>query len=448
MLAQHLPKHPFFNRLRIMQSKIQVGLFGFGNVGKGVFEILNQNQAAISQRLGRTIQLKTVVVRDPSRYQEVHLGDIRLSVDPDDIFNDSDIDIVIEVIGGEYPAYDFICKALKAKKHVVTANKEVIAKHKDTLFQLAKEHDVDIYFEASVGGGIPIIRSFKVGYSANQISEIYGILNGTTNYILTQMLEKELAFDMALKQAQDAGFAEADPTGDISGLDAAYKLIILAFVAFKIEVQVEDIHYKGIEDIRLKDLKYVQEMGFAIRLLAYAHYQPSQKNVLLTVCPMLVPLEHPLAQVKNEFNAIFSIGNAMGESMIYGKGAGSFPTGSAIISDLVDIAFDIDQNTIGRRNLEIIKDKLPLQSLDTNVQSFFVLLTVKDETGVLEEVVHVFSEYQVGIDRVRQKTQDNGTAELLFITHKVLEKTFNEVKVSLESLNSVNSLDQILRVLV
>lgn len=430
-----------------MQSKIQVGLIGFGNVGKGVFEILKQNQEAISDRVGHQIELKTVVVRNLSRYTDVELGNIQLSTDPKTILEDDAIQIVIEVIGGENPAYDFICKALKAKKHVVTANKEVIAKHKAYLFSLAKKNGVDIYFEASVAGSIPIIRSFKVGYAANQITDFYGILNGTTNYILTQMLEKKVSFDQALVQAQEAGFAEADPSGDVSGLDAAYKLIILAYVAFKVDAKIEDLSYEGIEKITLKNLQYAEEMGFSIRLLACAGFEKKSKALRLKVCPLLVPSDHPLAQVKNEFNAIFSIGNAMGESMIYGRGAGSLPTGSAVVSDLLDIAFDIHQESCGRRNLEVSAQCLPIQNSSDSKQAYYIQLSVKDETGVLEKVVHIFSESKISIDKVRQKTQEKGIAELLFITHPISGKNLDATVERLKALDCVHHLDQVLGVL-
>ncbi|MEK9726981.1 MAG: homoserine dehydrogenase, partial [Candidatus Margulisiibacteriota bacterium] len=227
------------------KSSITLGLIGFGNVGQGVSSIIATNQETIEQRLGQTVNIKTICVRNIDRYRELANGST-LTTNVDDIFDDPDIDIVVEVIGGEQPAFDYIKRALEHKKYVVTANKELIAKHKKTFFELAKKNNVDIFFEASVGGGIPIIKSFKVGYSANEIESVYGILNGTTNYILTKLFEDNLEFDTVLKDAQRLGFAEADPTADVSGLDAAYKIVILTAVALKRNIQIEVIYYEGI----------------------------------------------------------------------------------------------------------------------------------------------------------------------------------------------------------
>ena len=234
------------------KSSITLGLIGFGNVGQGVHSIVQTNQGMIQDRLGQAVHIKTICVRNIDKYKGLANG-AELTTDVNDIINDPDIDIVVEVIGGETPAYDYITEALKHKKYVVTANKELIAKHKKTFFELAKQNDVDIFFEASVGGGIPIIKSFKVGYSANQIESVYGILNGTTNFILTKLFENKQEFATVLKEAQDLGFAESDPTADVSGLDAAYKIVILTAVALKLNIQIDDVFYEGIDQIQLKD---------------------------------------------------------------------------------------------------------------------------------------------------------------------------------------------------
>ncbi|RAP33664.1 hypothetical protein DID77_02625 [Candidatus Marinamargulisbacteria bacterium SCGC AG-439-L15] len=245
-----------------MSDTIKIALIGFGNVGQGVYDILSRNQEAITSRIGDKLEIKTILVRDTQKYQSVFHGDSQLTESIDTILQDPEIEIVVEAIGGEMPAYDYIKSALKAKKYVVTANKEVIAKHKKEFFKCAQENGVDIYFEASVGGGMPIIRALKVGYSANLIQSIYGILNGTTNFILTKIEEDGLEFEDALKLAQDLGFAESDPTMDISGLDAAYKLVILAAVGFKVDIQLESVTYEGIEKIQLQDVHYAKENPF------------------------------------------------------------------------------------------------------------------------------------------------------------------------------------------
>ena len=277
---------------------------------------------------------------------------------------------------------------------------------------------MDIYYEASVGGGIPIIRSFKVGYSANQIQSLYGILNGTTNYILTKIQEDGKEFNVALKEAQELGFAEADPTMDVNGLDAAYKLVILAAVAFKVDIQVDSVHYEGIEEICLTDMKYANELGYTIKLIASGN-MVDEKKMSFQVGPLFVPLDHPLATVRNEFNAIFSVGNAVGESMIYGKGAGSFPTGSAVVSDLMDIAFDIDHRLPGKRNLEDHLNGADVQLAEESRRQFYVRLNLVDEVGALEKVMTVLGERGISVLKIIQKEVKGGVAEVVLITHDV-----------------------------
>ena len=250
---------------------IQIGLLGLGNVGTGVLNILTHHADMLSQRTGKKLKVKSILVRDLAKYHHYKMPGVKLTSKPEDILEDPDIQIVVEAMGGENPAYGFIKQALTSGKFVVTANKEVVSKHKKEFFELAKQHKVDIYFEASVGGGIPLIRSLKVGYAANQIQSLYGILNGTTNYILTQIGDQGMEFDAAIKAAQKLGFAEADPTMDVSGLDTAYKLSILAAVAFKVDVQVSDFHYEGIESVTLKDIQLAKELGYAIKLLAIGY---------------------------------------------------------------------------------------------------------------------------------------------------------------------------------
>ena len=294
------------------KSAITLGLIGFGNVGQGVHSIIQTNQMTIEERLGKTIDIKTICVRNVDKYQGLVNG-AQLTTNANDIFEDPDIDIVVEVIGGETPAYDYISQALSHKKYVVTANKELIAKHKKTFFELAKKNQVDIFFEASVGGGIPIIKSFKVGYSANQIESVYGILNGTTNFILTKLFEDQQDFDVVLAEAQRLGFAEADPTADVSGLDAAYKIVILTAVALKYNIQIEDVFYEGIDQLQLKDIQYLDELGYRVRLIAKAKQLAA--GIFVAVYPTAIPADHPLATVRNEFNAIYSMGNMVGESL-------------------------------------------------------------------------------------------------------------------------------------
>ncbi len=425
-----------------MSKSIKIGLIGFGNVGQGVFNIATTNQIMIADRVGQPVEIKTICVRSIEKYQGL-CGDITLTTDVDDILLDAEIDIVVEVIGGEYPAYDYIVKALKQKKYVVTANKELIAKHKQTFFELAKEHNVDIFFEASVGGGIPIIKSFKVGYSANQIESTFGILNGTTNFILTKLFEDKKDFDVVLKEAQDLGFAEADPTADVSGLDAAYKIVILAAVALKANIQLDDIYYEGIEKVALQDTLYLDELGYRVRLIAKA--SRVGEKLCVAVYPTAINTEHPLAMVRNEFNAIFSTGNMVGESMVYGKGAGSLPTGSAVMSDILDIAFDIHAHQ-SRRNLETNLTQSDVMSIYEQYTEFYYRIMLKDQVGALEEVSRLFNDYEINIAKIIQKSTVNDSAEVVVVTGKVQEKKNNLLQQGLLKSDVVTDIASMIRV--
>ena len=427
-----------------LKSSITLGLIGFGNVGQGVQSIIKTNQSTIEKRLGQTVDIKTICVRNIDKYRDLVNGGATLTTNVNDILDDPDIDIVVEVIGGENPAYEYITRALEHKKYVVTANKELIAKHKKTFFELAEKNNVDIFFEASVGGGIPIIKSFKVGYSANEIESVFGILNGTTNFILTKLFEDNLEFDEALKEAQRLGYAEADPTGDVSGLDAAYKIVVLTAVALKRNVTLDDIYYEGIEKITLKDIKYLDELGYRIRLIGKAK-KVDDDDVFVAVYPTAIPLDHPLATVRNEFNAIYSTGNMVGESMIYGKGAGSLPTGSAVVSDILDIAFDIYTHQ-SRRNLELHLTPANVVPISKNNTQFYCRLSVKDETGVLEEVSAQFKNTNVNIKQFLQKECLDGQAQIVLVTDVVEEPTFDTVKESLLNLDVVLDINSVIRV--
>tara|TARA_A100001015_G_C15029710_1_gene732526 strand:+ start:2117 stop:3409 length:1293 start_codon:yes stop_codon:yes gene_type:complete len=424
------------------KSSITLGLIGFGNVGQGVYSIVKTNQSTIQDRLGQSVDIKTICVRDVKKYEGKANGAV-LTSDVNDIFSDPDIDIVVEVIGGETPAYDYITQALKHKKYVVTANKELIAKHKKTFFELARENDVDIFFEASVGGGIPIIKSFKVGYSANQIESVYGILNGTTNFILTKLFEDKQEFATVLKEAQELGFAEADPTADVSGLDAAYKIVILTAVALKLNIQIDDVYYEGIDTIQLKDIHYLDDLGYRVRLIAKS--KRSSDGVFVAVYPTAIESDHPLATVRNEFNAIFSTGNMVGESMIYGKGAGSLPTGSAVMSDILDIAFDIYTHH-SRRNLETEIADAKVLPISQNETQFYLRLSVKNEAGALEKVSTAFKSANINIQSLIQKEHIDNFAQMVILTDVIKEDIFNNLKQSMLDTDVIHGIEAVIRV--
>jgi len=394
----------------------------------------------MTQRLGAELCIKGIVVRAPSRYAGVDHGDIPLHTDANALINDADIDIIVEVIGGEYPAHDFISAALKAGKYVVTANKEVIAKHQAHFFELARANGVDIYFEAAVAASIPIIRSFKIGYAASQIQSLAGILNGTTNYILTKMEQEDMALDAAIKQAQDLGFAEADPTMDISGLDAAYKLQILAAVAFKQAISMDDISYRGIEEVQSVDMDYATELGYRIKLLAVAQLDDKGRTSY-RVHPAFISTKHPLAAVHNEFNAVYTEGSAMGEAMQYGAGAGPLATGSAVVSDICDIAFTIlsGANTGTQRNIESPSADAALCPIEETVSAFYLRLQVQDRCGALESITHILGEHQISIAKIVQKELDEDTAELVLISHETQDAVLRKSIKKIEELDAVRA---------
>ena len=422
---------------------IEIGLIGFGNVGQDIFRILDENGPLINSRVGQPIKVKKIAVRSIEKYQNKLKDASILTTNVNEILEDPNITIIIEVIGGESPAFEYITTALTNKKHVVTANKEVISKHKQHFFKMAHSNGVDIYFEAAVGGGIPIIRSLKVGFAANKINAFYGIVNGTTNYILTKIKKENKDFQTVLKQAQELGFAELDPTMDISGLDAAYKCSILAAVAFKVDSQINQIPYSGIETITLKDLNYASELGYAIRLLAQGKRLESNE-VELQVCPALIPSEHPLASVHNEFNAVYIIGDQVGESMLMGKGAGGSPTASAIISDVIDISFGISQK-ISSRNLETNFQPASIKPLNQTMSHYYIRLSVKNEPGVLEQISLQFSEKSISIEKIIQKESDTENAEIVIITNNISNNDFLEVEKSLNNLAVNNSIKASIR---
>lgn len=424
---------------------IKVGLLGCGNVGQAVLEILSKNADLLQKRLGCHLEITRIAVRTIRDIPQFKLIQDKLTTDVNSILNDPEISIIIEVIGGEYPAFDYICTALKNKKYVVTANKEVVSKHKETFFKLAKENNVDIFFEAAVGGGIPIIKSLKVGYAANKIESLFGILNGTTNYILTKIEDEKRDFSDVLKTAQSLGFAEADPTMDVEGIDAAHKLVILAAVAFKENIQLSDVYYEGITKITLTDINYAEELGYSIKLLAIGQRMEDGSSSY-RVHPTMIPRSHLLSGVRNEFNAVYITGNFVGESLLAGKGAGGNPTGSAIVSDILDIAFDIHNDGTSKRNLETQLNTPTLLPIEETSSQFYLRLLVKDHAGALEIISRILGKQDISISKILQKDIVEGQAELIIVTHTIQEKRLNDVLNTLRQKQSLLEIAAVIRV--
>ncbi|NLK34223.1 MAG: homoserine dehydrogenase, partial [Gracilibacteraceae bacterium] len=316
-------------------GKVRIALLGFGTVGQGVWTILNTNKDEIIRKCGCEIEVAKILVRDPERPRGVKVPEGIITTDINDIINDASIKIIIELIGGTEPAKEYILKAMKRKKHVVTANKLLLATQGEELFRAAEQERVLFYYEASVGGGIPIIREINESLTANRINKLVGIINGTTNYILTRMTREGMDFNEALREAQEKGYAEADPTSDVEGYDAAYKLAIMSSLSFNTKIDFSSIYREGISNIKAVDIDYANRFGYVIKLLAIG--KESEGKLELRVHPAMVPQNHPIANVNDSFNAIFIKGNAVGDLMLYGRGAGDLPTGSAVVGDIISI---------------------------------------------------------------------------------------------------------------
>jgi len=425
-----------------MDKEIKISLLGMGTVGSGVIKVLSENRREISQRVGAPISVKSVLVRDVHKPRAVE-GPFQVTDDIEAILNDDEISIVVEVMGGERPAREYMLRALKAGKHVVTANKDVVAKYGRELFDAAKETGVDFMFEASVGGGIPIITPLKECLTANSISEVMGIVNGTTNYMLTRMTKDGMNYEAVLREAQEKGYAEADPTADVGGLDAARKITILASIAFNTRISLDDVYIEGITKIEPADIEYACELGYVIKLLAIA--KSGEKGINVRVHPVFVPCGHPLAAVNDVFNAIFVKGNAVGETMFYGRGAGELPTASAVVADIIDEARDIVNHIVGRVRCTCFDHK-PICPMEETVSAYYVRLWVDDEPGVLAAIAGIFGKNSVSLNSVVQTRKVGNKAEIVLITHKVQEKHLQAAAAEVQRLKEVQQARNIIRV--
>lgn len=423
--------------------KIQVALLGLGTVGTGVYKVLQAQKEEMLPKLGVELELKKVLVRNiekaATKVEDVSV----LTNDWQDIVGDESIDIVIEVIGGIEPARTYILEALKAGKHVVTANKDLVASDGRILMDTAKENGRDFLFEAAVAGGIPVIRPLKQCLAGNHIKEVVGIVNGTTNFILTKMTEEGMEFADALALATKLGYAEADPTADIEGLDAARKMAIMASIAFNSRVVFEDVYTEGITKITARDIRYAREMGCHIKLLGVA--KNTDQGIHVSVHPMLIDSRHPLASVNDSFNAVYICGDAVGETMLYGRGAGELPTASAIVGDVFDVARNILAGSTARISCTCYKE-LPIRSMQNSVSKYFMRLRVEDRPGVLASVTSVFGNNSVSIEQFIQKRKDGDLAEIVVITEQVVEHNFNDAVTILKTMDMIKEISAIIRV--
>lgn len=429
------------------KKTIKVGLLGFGTVGGGTYRMLTTNADTISYTTGVSIEVSKILVRDLSKKREISAPDELFTENPDDILKDPEIDVVVEVLGGIHPAYDYMVEAIKSGKHVVTANKAVIAKEGPYLTQLAIDNKVALRYEASVGGGIPILNALSTSLQANEFTEVTGIVNGTTNYILTQMAENDMEYEDALKQAQAMGFAEADPTGDVEGYDAVNKLTILISTAFGVRVAPEDIPREGITGITKDDISFARQFGYTIKLLAQAR---RYRNTLeCHVQPAMVPVDHPLATVKNEFNAIFAKGNAVDDVMLYGKGAGAMPTGSAVVGDLLEIARAYAFGTADKTIPTAVNDNINLKFDGEGQNMYYVNLTAEDMTGVLGKIATTFGAFGIAIKTFVQHPGSKQTGRyvpLIYILGETTRERLNEALEEISKFTFVKDVKSIISV--
>jgi homoserine dehydrogenase len=426
--------------------QIRIGLLGLGTVGSGVYSILKKRRAELKRITGADIVVKAIAVKDLRELK----GKESLKIDPamvttkaETIVHDPDIDIVVEVIGGREPAKSLIAEALRHGKQVVTANKEVIANDGEEILGLADACGADLFFEASVGGGIPIIHPLKEGLVGNKINRVSGIVNGTTNYILTMMSERGSSFKEALKEAQENGYAERNPAQDIDGDDAASKIAILASIAFKDRVKATQVYREGISSITPDDIAYADEMGYAIKLIASAREDADGLDV--RVHPAMISKSHPLAGVNDVYNAIFVEGDAVGEVMFFGKGAGSLPAASAVVGDIVVAARDIVCGSTGKIGCTCYSKK-PVKSINDVTTRFYLLIEAIDKPGVLSKISKVFADAEVSLASVIQKNTASSGAQLVFITYPVREANLRAAVKRIEKLDVVRRVANVIRV--
>lgn len=428
-----------------MGQEIKIGLLGAGTVGSGVIKVLGMNAEEIQQRTGVPLTLKKVLVRDKSKPRPDFPDSVELTDDVEEILGDPEIQIVVELMGGLHPSREYMLRALEAGKHVVTANKDVVAQFGRDMFEAAEKHQVNFLFEASVGGGIPIIAALKQSLTANRISEVMGIVNGTTNYMLTKMSEDGCSYDDVLKEAQEKGYAEANPSADVDGLDAARKAAILASLAFNTRVQLDNVSVEGITKITAEDIEYAKNLGYVIKLLAVGK-ESEAEGVDVRVHPVFLPQSHPLASVNGVFNAIFVRGNAIGEAMFYGQGAGSLPTASAVTADIVEAARSIRSGDASRNQCTCYSQK-KFCPLEKTVSSYYVRLLVDDKPGVLGAIATAFGNAKVSLKSVIQTPLNvKDHAEIVAVTHPVEHACLQEALSVFESLAVVDEIRNVIRV--
>lgn len=429
----------------VAKKSIGIGLMGLGVIGNGVAKVLLGKPDTLARESGSRLVLKKVLEQDLTKHGSMGIEPHLFTTQFAEVVSHSEIDIVIELIGGEHPAFEYIKECLISGKHVVTANKEVMAKHGCELLAVAQEHQVALRYEASVGGGIPLIAPFQQDLVANDISAIYAIVNGTTNYILTQMAKEGLDFSVALKQAQELGYAEANPANDIEGVDAAYKLAILTTIAFGTEVGPENVYHEGISRLQACDFRYARELGYAIKLLAIA--KRAGDSIEARVHPVFIPEDALLAKVDGVYNAIHVEGDLVGKVIFYGEGAGPSATSSAVVADIINIAQNINRNTSSVVKLPFKSGQTvkPMAEIETR---YYLRMGVADRPGVLAQISKILGDHFISISSVIQKETDPSTqiAEIVIMTHPAKERAVQQALKETEHLPVVKEISNFVRV--
>lgn len=424
-----------------MAKKIKVALLGVGTVGTGVYKLIHRRADVMEKTMGAELEIKKILVHNLAKKREGIETEL-LTDNWQEILNDEGIQIVIEVMGGIEPAKTMILEALHAGKHVVTANKDLIAVHGGELLEAAEEKQCDFLFEAAVAGAIPIIRPLKQCLAGNEITEVLGIVNGTTNYILTKMFEENMGFEEALAKATELGYAEADPTADVEGLDAGRKVAIMASIAFHSRVVFDDVYTEGITKITSKDIAYAKEFDSVIKLLGVA--RNTEQGIEAGVYPMMLNKEHPLASVRDSFNAVFVHGDAADDAMFYGRGAGELPTASAILGDAIDVARNLKCGCNGRISCTCY-NQIPVKSFEEVKNKFFLRMQVHNKPGVLAQIAQVFGNHKVSIARVVQKNAKSENAELVISTDQVKEKHLKNALQVLKEMEDIIEISSVIR---
>ncbi|WP_042164714.1 homoserine dehydrogenase [Paenibacillus gorillae] len=423
---------------------VKVGLLGLGTVGTGVVRIVEGHQEDLQGQVGSPIVIEKVLVHNKNKTRSISIDSSKLTEDPWEIIHHPEIDVIVEVMGGIAHTKEYIMEALASGKHVVTANKDLMALHGKEILAKAHEHNCDVFYEASVAGGIPIIRTLIEGFSSDRITKIMGIVNGTTNYILTKMSQEGASYDDVLKEAQELGYAEADPTSDVEGLDAARKMTILSTLGFRANVDLNDVSVQGMSKVSKEDILYAKRLGYELKLLGIAERQDDEFSI--SVQPTMVKTSHPIASVNGVYNAVYVYGEAVGETMFYGPGAGELPTATSIVADLVAVVKNLKLGVNGKQGVVAFKEK-KLKSDEQISSKYFLLLHVDDRAGVLARITQVFADFEVSLESVLQQPNPlNPEAEIIVITHDANKAAINKVLQQFESLDVIRKVKSVYRV--